>query len=171
MLIPVHCRKCQQWTREHRNCTTEQWKKVGKWWPGVMSLVFFYTWMAGCMSVAYLRNMGRRQASRGSLMLCTMFCLETLSPAIHVYRLPKHYCRHWTSLHGHKAKKVQEWFEASKFKLHIMFSHNKCRHIMLFHIQEIATNIMLFAALPLIYPTAMDWKDFNDASSNLSRFA
>ncbi|ROL50430.1 Serine/threonine-protein kinase pim-2 [Anabarilius grahami] len=28
MLTPVHRRKCQQWAREHQNCTTEQWKKV-----------------------------------------------------------------------------------------------------------------------------------------------
>jgi len=28
MMTPVHRRKSQQWTREHQNWTTEQWKKV-----------------------------------------------------------------------------------------------------------------------------------------------
>ena len=28
MLTPVHCRKHQQWAREHQNWTTDQWKMV-----------------------------------------------------------------------------------------------------------------------------------------------
>ncbi|ROL41521.1 Transposable element Tcb1 transposase [Anabarilius grahami] len=41
MLTPVHRRKRQQWTREHQNWTTEQWKKVA--WSNEF---FYITWMA-----------------------------------------------------------------------------------------------------------------------------
>ncbi|KAK3520422.1 hypothetical protein QTP70_024176, partial [Hemibagrus guttatus] len=79
-------------------------------------------------------TMGRRQASRGSVMLCAMFCWETLGPAIHVIVT----LTHTTSLSivadhvhpvmetvfpdacglfqqdnapCHKTKMVQEWFD------------------------------------------------------------
>lgn len=60
-----------------------------------------FSWMASCVCVAYLGNtwyQGEEQAVRGNVMLWTMFCWETLGPAIHVdvismYHLPKHFCR------------------------------------------------------------------------------
>lgn len=50
-------------------------------------------------------TMGGRQASRGSVMLLTMFCWKTLDPGFHLYAtfdmyyLPKDCCRPRTSLH------------------------------------------------------------------------
>ncbi|ROL43068.1 Rho guanine nucleotide exchange factor 2 [Anabarilius grahami] len=77
MLTPVHHRKSQQWTREHQNWTTEQWKKVA-WsdesggWPGVCACASL-TWGTHGTRMHYGKKASRRRN-----------CRETLGPAIHV---------------------------------------------------------------------------------------
>ena len=81
MLTPVHRRKCQQWTCEHQNWTTEQWKKVA--WSDESRFLLHH--VDGRVCVRHLPGehmapgctMGRRQAGRGSVMLWAMFCWET----------------------------------------------------------------------------------------------
>ncbi|KAK3519768.1 hypothetical protein QTP70_003892 [Hemibagrus guttatus] len=88
MLTPVHCRKRQQWAREHQNWTTEQWKKVA--WSDESR--FLLHPVDGRVHVRVLPGehmtpgctMGRRRAGGGSVLLWAMFCWETLGPAIHV---------------------------------------------------------------------------------------
>jgi len=130
MLTPVHCRKHQQWAREHQNWTTEQWKKVAR----SDESRFLLHHVDGRVRVHRLPGehmapgctMGRRQADGGSVMLWAKFCWETLGPAIHVdlsivadhvhpfmemvfpggcglFQQDNALC--------HKAKMVQEWFE------------------------------------------------------------
>ncbi|ROL55318.1 Transposable element Tc1 transposase [Anabarilius grahami] len=88
MLTPVHRQKHQQWSREHQNWTTEQWKKVA--WSDETCFLLHH--VDGRVHVCRLPGehmapgctMGRRQAGGGSVMLWPMFCWETLGPAIHV---------------------------------------------------------------------------------------
>jgi len=88
MLTPVHRRKSQQWTREHQNWTTEQWKKLA--WSDESRFLLHHVDGRVCVRrlpgehMAPGCTMGRRQAGGGSVMLWAMFCWETLGPAIHV---------------------------------------------------------------------------------------
>ncbi|KAK3560711.1 hypothetical protein QTP86_014737, partial [Hemibagrus guttatus] len=81
-------RKLQQWAREHQNWTTEQWKKVA--WSDESCFLLHHVdvrvrvrllpeehMAPGC-------TMGRRRAGGGSVLLWSMFCWETLGPAVHV---------------------------------------------------------------------------------------
>ncbi|KAK3535233.1 hypothetical protein QTP70_005025 [Hemibagrus guttatus] len=88
MMTPVHLRKCQQWAREYQNWTVEQWKKVT--WSDESHFLLHHV---DCqVHVRHLPGehmapgctMGSRRASGGSVMLWSMFCWETLGPAIHV---------------------------------------------------------------------------------------
>ncbi|KAK3523811.1 hypothetical protein QTP70_010172 [Hemibagrus guttatus] len=88
MLTPVHHRKRQQWAREHQNWTTEQWKKVV--WSDESRFLLHH--VDGRVRVCLLPGehmapgctMGRRRAGGGSVLLWSMFCWETLGPAVHV---------------------------------------------------------------------------------------
>ncbi|KAK3538082.1 hypothetical protein QTP70_028642 [Hemibagrus guttatus] len=88
ILTPVHCRKHQQWAREGQNWTTEQWKKVA--WSDELRFLLHH--VDGRVHVRLLPGehmapgctMGRRQDGGGSVLLWSMFCWETLGPAVHV---------------------------------------------------------------------------------------
>ncbi len=83
---PVHHRKCKQCAREHQNWTMEQCKKVA--WSDESRFLLHH--LDGCVRrlpgehMAPGCTMGRRQAGGGSVMLCAMFCWQTLGPVIHV---------------------------------------------------------------------------------------
>ena len=74
MMTPVHVQKHLQWTREHRNWTLEQWRKVA--WSDESR--FLLDHVDGRVRVRRLPGevmatgctVGRRQASRGSVMFC-----------------------------------------------------------------------------------------------------
>ncbi|KAK3568332.1 hypothetical protein QTP86_004231 [Hemibagrus guttatus] len=88
MLTPVHRQKRQQWAREHQNWTMEQWKKVT--WSDESRFPLRH--VDGRVHVRLLPGehmapgctMGRRRAGGGSVLLWSMFCWETLGPAVHV---------------------------------------------------------------------------------------
>ncbi|MCI4384032.1 hypothetical protein PGIGA_G00033660 [Pangasianodon gigas] len=88
MLTSVHCQKCLQWTGEHQNWTTKQWKKVA--WSDKSHFLLHHVEGWGRVhrlpgeEMAPACTMGRTQAGGGSVMLWAMFCWETLGPGIHV---------------------------------------------------------------------------------------
>ena len=82
MLTPVHHRKHQQWKHEHQNWSREQWKMVA--WSD--ESLFLLHHLDGRVRVHRLPGehmvpgctVGRRKASRDSVMLWVMLCRETL---------------------------------------------------------------------------------------------
>lgn len=133
--------KCLQWAHQHQN-----WDN-GRRCAGLTSHFFFFffciIWKACC--VAYLRKRWwldalLQEVKPAVTVWCfeTMFCWETMGPAIHVdekYHLPKYCCRPETSLHtvfpngsglvqqddvlSHTAKMDQEWGEEHNSELKV----------------------------------------------------
>lgn len=85
MLIPVHHQTCQHWPRDHQNWA-EQFKKVAGSDESSFLLhhghvlVHMYHLPGKHLAPGY--TMGSWQAGKG--MRWTIFCLESLGPAIHV---------------------------------------------------------------------------------------
>ncbi|KAK3533242.1 hypothetical protein QTP70_013655 [Hemibagrus guttatus] len=88
MLTSVYRQKHQQWAREHQNWTTEQWKKVA--WSDESRFLLHHVDVQVCVRLlpgehmAPGCTMGRRRAGGGSVLLWSVFCWETLGPAVHV---------------------------------------------------------------------------------------
>ncbi len=86
----------------------EQWKK-GSWSDESHFLLHHLDGCVRCLPGEHMApgcTMGRRQAGGGSVMLCGMFCWETLAPVMHVDftfthdHLPKHCYRPCATFHG-----------------------------------------------------------------------
>ena len=102
LLTSVHRRKCQQLAHEHQNCTMVQWKKVA--WSDESCFLLHHVNGWVCVHRLLGEHMapgctvGRRQASRGSVMLWPVLCSKNLWSChpcgcyFDTYHLPKH-CR------------------------------------------------------------------------------